>query len=315
MKPYPWQQTAWQRLCQQWTNQRLPHALLLSGIAGLGKLSFAEIFAQLLLCSASKNQVACGECHACHLFVNKSHPDFYLIQPELASKVIKIEQIREVCSDITQTARQKIVIIEPAEALHGAAANAMLKTLEEPSGNTLIMLISHFASQIPITLRSRCQTIAFYPTPDISEQWLQTKIAGDLPQALLLRLSGGSPLHALRWAPLVAQYFALGNDLVSLQDPQAVTQRWLEETEIPLWQWLSLWISDFIRMKYQRAMPYLSSASADIPRVVSKLKLRSLFHFYDKLTQAQQKLAGNINKQILLEDIFYAWYQVLAQGK
>jgi len=315
MKPYPWQQQEWQRLCQQQTNKRLPHALLLKGPAGMGKLRFAENFAQLLLCAAPNKQVACGGCHACHLFTQKTHPDFYLIQAELTSKVIKIEQIRMVCSDILQTARQKIVIIELAEALHAAAANAMLKTLEEPSGNTLIILISQQVAKVPITLRSRCQTITFKPLPDLCEKWLQTQIAPDLPQALLLRISGGSPLLALHWAPLLAQYYALGNDLLTLQDPQAVTQRWLGQQEIPLWQWLSLWISDFIRMKYRGAIPYLAAPLADMPRLVNSMNLRSLFHFYDKLTQAQQKLAGNINKQILLEDIFYTWLQVLTQGK
>src|SRR3990167_4382358 len=146
----PWQQTAFQSLVQAFHQNRLSHAYLLSGIAGLGKTQFAKMFAQFLLCQRSSevstqavNPISCS-CQSCKKFLAGTHPDFLLISPHEKTHAIKIEQIRALSQQISRTAHAggyQVVVISPADAMPVAAANALLKTLEEPSGNVVIFLI------------------------------------------------------------------------------------------------------------------------------------------------------------------------------
>lgn len=156
----------WEQLIQRWQNNQLPHALLLSGTSSnADKQQFALRFAQLLLCQQnSLSEKACNNCHACHLFNANTHTDLHCIQPIETGKMIRIDQIRGLTNQLSQTAQQgryKIIIINPAEALHNAAVNALLKTLEEPTPQTLFFLIAENPRLLPATLRSRCQTLVF----------------------------------------------------------------------------------------------------------------------------------------------------------
>lgn len=317
MKPYPWQEIAWQRLHSQHEQHRMPHALLLTGQAGLGKLHFAKAFAQFLQCTQPSFAAACDECQACHLYRMGNHPDVYLVQPQTPSKVIKIEQIRNICNDIQQTARLKIILIEPAESMHIHAANALLKTLEEPNGNTVIFLISHCVAQVPVTIKSRCQTIAFYPQPSLSEEWLADKMESKSAWPLLERLSGGSPLMTLQASHHTGEYWHLGRDLLRLSsdDPQQVIPHWLAQDTVPIWQWLAFWISDFIRLKNKIQISYLAPMAKELSLWLGVFPTKPLFVLYDKLLVAQQLAAGNVNKQLLLEDFFYTWQRLFSQGR
>lgn len=142
----------------------LPHALLLVGDISSNKSEVANNFAKTLLCT---QQTICNACRHCQLIVANSHPDFYRIQPEEKGKAIKIDTIRELIEKLNQTAQQnsyKIAIIEPADALNIAASNALLKTLEEPPTNTIILLLTENPSSLSATIRSRCQILKFPAT-------------------------------------------------------------------------------------------------------------------------------------------------------
>lgn len=161
MQIYPWQQAQWQSVLQQLQADRLPHALLLAGPSGLGKRSFANALAAHALCV---KHTACGQCRSCLLLNASNHPDLLELQPEAEGKAIKIEQVRELVTELGQTAQQgsyQVVVIEPAEAMNKAGANALLKTLEEPPGPVIFLLISHQPATIPATIRSRCQRLNF----------------------------------------------------------------------------------------------------------------------------------------------------------
>lgn len=164
------QQLQWQLMQTTFAQNRLSHAYLLSGISGIGKTDFAREFATFLLCNnngsagGSLRVKACGTCHHCHLMQANNHPDFMLIKPEEKSTVIKIDQIREMSLKVSQTAHAggyQIVVISPADAMPVQAANALLKTLEEPNGKIIIFLIDDQKSVLPATIISRCQKIFF----------------------------------------------------------------------------------------------------------------------------------------------------------
>jgi len=201
--PYPWQLDNFQQLADLYQQQKLPHALLLQGEAGLGKLRFAQSFSQFLLCEqvqANKSQLACGQCKSCHLFAAQTHPNILTVRLEEKAKQIKVDQIRVLVEFVAKTAQRegmKIIIIEPAEAMNINAANALLKSLEEPTPNTLIFLVSHASHRLLPTIRSRCQSVVMQK-PDLNDakQWLSTYVS-DAPRAdLLLSIANGNPLKA-----------------------------------------------------------------------------------------------------------------------
>lgn len=137
---FPWQQALWQQLAGRTQHA---HAYLLHGPQGIGKRALAERLMALLLCQRPEGLQACGQCKSCLLLAAGSHPDNYVLEPEEADKPIKVDQVRDLVSFVVQTAQlggRKVVLIEPVEAMNVNAANALLKSLEEPSGNTVLLL-------------------------------------------------------------------------------------------------------------------------------------------------------------------------------
>ena len=145
--PYPWQLQEWQQLSQQIAAKKLPHALMFAGAKGIGKRHLAEALAQLLLCLSPIEGTPCGKCRGCMLNKAQNHPDLIVISPEEGAKGIKVDQVRALIEDLGKTAQQggyKVVVLEPAEAMNANAANALLKSLEEPAASTLLILVCHF---------------------------------------------------------------------------------------------------------------------------------------------------------------------------
>lgn len=204
-RPYSWQQSAWEQILQQSRNDRLAHAYLLSGMAGSGRRHFATALSALLLCEQplATRTLACGTCRQCLLFASGNHPDVLEIVPEENSTAIKIDQIRRLSEFVNQTSNQQnawqLVIINPAAAMAAAAANSLLKSLEEPPGKTLFLLISDTSSQLLPTLRSRCQPLPL-PVPSMTDtmSWLQQHSAAAAAElARAADLAPGQPYHAL----------------------------------------------------------------------------------------------------------------------
>jgi DNA polymerase-3 subunit delta' len=199
---YPWQSQQWHIFSQQYQQQRLPHAVLLTGDDGLGQLALANNMVAAVLCEKAPTESPCGHCHNCQLFSAGNHPDHSFVAPDEVGKQIKIEQIRDLKQKQTLTAnvaKWKTAIIAPAENMNISASNSLLKLLEEPQGNTLLILISAKVQQLPITIMSRCQKIAFSrPTAEQATAWLGEQgeyQQQDIERALLL--ANGAPLAAL----------------------------------------------------------------------------------------------------------------------
>lgn len=195
----PWQHAQFNRLHALRSNARLAHAWLLTGLPGLGKLSFALHLTRHLLCRQATAQGPCGNCQDCHLFSVGSHPDWLLLQPE--TRQLKIEQIRDAIGFAQNTSQRggaKVIILEPAEAMNLNAANALLKILEEPPPGTFLLLISHQPGLLLPTLRSRCQQLDFLvPEAKIALPWLHQKGCPQEQAMALLHKARGAPLHAL----------------------------------------------------------------------------------------------------------------------
>ena len=286
----PWHEPLWRQLQQRRAAGRLPHALLLAGPAGLGKLIFARRLAEALLCeSPSVEGDACGQCRGCRLFRAGSHPDYSVVQPEedqnsseddspaggagggkkKKSKVIKIDQIRELCAFLghtTQYGGYKIALLEPADQLNVNAANSLLKTLEEPPGACVLLLVAARPARLPATVRSRCQLIRFDRPPiTLALPWLAARVGGGLVEpATLLDVAGGAPLAALRYADgdrwRRRRELAEGYDqiLMGRLDPIQAAEQWTQGDLAENLCWLIGWHTDLIRLKMNPAPHCLS---------------------------------------------------------
>ncbi len=198
--PLPWHGEAWNRFTEQLESEQLPHALLLTGARYTGKARLALALARLLLCQAPSDGLNCGQCHACNLSASGSHGDFRLLQPEQKSRVIKIDQVRELVSFATKTAsfgKRKVMVIAPADAMNTNAANALLKSLEEPSSETYLILVCQQLQGVPATIRSRCQMLKLPPPPqEPALTWLDHITGGRPESERLYAMAGGLPLLA-----------------------------------------------------------------------------------------------------------------------
>lgn len=199
----PWQQSVWTELVKRQQHSGLPHALMFSGIAGIGKHELALRVAHWLLCQTDGVDQPCGHCHSCQLWQAGSHPDFMVCQPEDSSRQIRIDSIRKVNEFLAQTpqiSRCQVVVIRPVEVMNTNAANALLKTLEEPAGESFLLLeAERFGSVLP-TIRSRCQRIQLAaPDPIEAQQWLEASGVAADQATQALRYNPQAPLRAKQW--------------------------------------------------------------------------------------------------------------------
>ena len=217
----PFQSDAWNRLVGQL--ERLPHALLLSGPQGVGKLHLAERFAQLLLCEAPGRRTApCGRCDGCRWFLAGNHPDMRFVEPETMARQtasededegvdrpkrkpsaeIRIEQVRALADFLNLVSHRggrRVAIVHPAEAMNPHASNALLKSLEEPPQAAVFLLVSHRPSHLLPTIRSRCVPAPVaLPAAAAALAWLGAQ--GVDEAARWLAFAGGAPLRALEYA-------------------------------------------------------------------------------------------------------------------
>ncbi|MFC3095802.1 DNA polymerase III subunit delta' [Alteromonas sediminis] len=181
-------------------DENLHHALLLAGPEGIGKQELAHDIGQGLLCQSPSIQGACNQCSACDLFNAGSHSDFYLVESE---KQIGVDAIRSVISALSKTAQhgsRKVCIIRAAHSMTESAANALLKTLEEPTKNTYLVLIVDEIHQILPTILSRCEKWSLRsPEPEQAISWLQSYYPDKGPfDVNLVRAYGGAPLRLVK---------------------------------------------------------------------------------------------------------------------
>lgn len=300
------QQSQFDLLRAAYRQGRLSHAYLLSGVAGLGKTNFARQFANFLLCNTleSSNVVVatqmevkaqatskpCGQCRACQQFAAKTHPDFIFIAPHEKSHAIKIDQIRELSQQLSQTAHHggyQVVIISPADAMPIAAANALLKTLEEPAGKVIIFLIDNLEHPLPTTIASRCQKINFY--------------AGAI-NAVIKKQD-----IALR-DQLVKHLMQLSEHRIN---PIAPVVNWIKHDLAMMLDILLLCCVDISRQQFHASADHLiytdnHEALLSVSKKISPMQLQQ---FLELILEKKSMVAKgiNLNTQLCLENIFIEW--------
>ncbi len=254
---YPWLQDVEAEFRERLQSGRLAHALLLSGPAESGKVELATRFLASALC-LEDSYPACGQCRSCQLLASGAHPDGHVLtfeeHPKKAGEMRKelvIDQVRRLTASLYLTntiSRRKAALVYPVEAMNKHTANALLKTLEEPPGETALILVSDDPARLPATIRSRCQGLHVrLPGAAAAMAWLQGQpgvAAADAEKAL--QAAAGSPLRALRMLQDggVDQFVELSrmlDGLLSGSDsvPQALAALAAVDPE-RLWSWFSL---------------------------------------------------------------------------
>lgn len=323
----PWQQQNWEHLCSYIEQQRIPQALLITGNKGLGKQQLANRFAEALLCAAPQgNGTACGLCSSCMLINAETHPDFIQLQPEEPGKGITIGQIRSLMTRLTlkpQFDSHRVVIINPADKMNNAAANAFLKCLEEPTERTLLILISERPAKLPATIISRCQKLAVAaPDKDAVIGWLAETLQCNADTNKTLRnniaLAQGSPLLALDYAN--DETLTLRNECFNawmaiakqLKSPVIIAEDWHKLPASPLIFWITSWIIDQVKCFYHPNSEnlYNPDLNKQLQELSQRLELKGLYKLYDLLLAARQRLDTQINRQLLFEEILIQWYEL-----
>jgi len=289
---YPWLSHYWQQWLAEFNQGRLAHAWLISGPTGMGKRELAGQMAAHVLCQHPGEQGPCGICHACQLMGHGNHPDLLRIG-EGSERSIGVDTIRELIARVSGSAQlsgYKVVLLSRAEIMTEAAANALLKTLEEPPGRTLFVLQSAEPARLLPTILSRCQKLPM-TTPELSQvlPWLHQQPEGRSASELHLRLNQYAPLRTL-------EYLGAGLDekrrklleqvALVIQDP-AMVARLAEQLLAAMpdsLDWLARLLLD--ALKAQSGCPAAQWAMADKPEVVRALSLLPTA----KLIAAQQAL-------------------------
>lgn len=319
-----WLREPWNRLNQARVQNRLPHALLISGVPGSGKRELAEQLAFTLLCEKPDPEgSACGVCSSCGWLQAGTHPDLLWLEPEESGKAIKVDQIRGLCSELAMTShtgRYKVAILTPADAMNVNAANSLLKTLEEPTDNTLIILLTASPGRLPATVRSRCQQITLsVPPADLALRWLKSRGVNALQASTCLKLASGAPLRALEYAARDSGE-QRQNRLDQVQqvfsghlDPIQLAQEWGAEAGTETLEWWRDWLQDLIRWRQAGSSAVEEKLERQLRQILKTVDCRELYGLLDQIVFALNNLASGLNRPLVMEELLIAWADMAPQ--
>ncbi len=347
---YPWQLPLWQQLySNNIVSDHFPHAVLLCGVTGIGKKDLAFYLARGLLCQSPDENPETGQiepclnlesekkCRSCQLFSTATHPDLYHVTTPVDKKVIPVDDIRTLIQWSvlsSQLGGKKVIIIEPAEAMNPNAANSLLKTLEEPVSNTIIILLTNQKQALLATIRSRCRTIDMgIPDKKNALQWLSRQ--GLTDAELMLSLSSGSPLRALELSKgtqlevrhlIISQLLSIITDAI---DPVLVAEALFKQTKIKqgkgkraqtdnkkllinaydIIYWFDSVVSDLAKIARNCSKDSIINIDyyQNLQQLSNKLYLKKLLQLYDSINKAYYEIRGQININLLFESLLIDW--------
>jgi DNA polymerase III subunit delta' len=305
-----WLEPALQQLRRARSAGRFPSALLIHDQRGIGGEAVAQFAARLALCRES--EAPCGVCRDCRLFEAQQHPDYLRVEPTEDSKLIRVEQIRELCEQLALTAHGSgatVAVLSPADSMNANAANALLKTLEEPRAGVSLILISAVPSRLPATIVSRCQRLALAaPARSASIAWLERR-RGRGPWGEVLDVLGAAPFEALVLDPgEVARIKretgrALDAAVNGSLDISATAEQWgrSEDLELRL-ACFENWLTARIDRGARRAGPATKMRNgAHLPESESDLNMTVLLRVLEGVYDLRALRLTSINRPLALE--------------
>jgi DNA polymerase-3 subunit delta' len=320
----PWLDDIKAQLDEAFVTERLGHAPLIQGPAGVGKRALGEWLSRRILCLEGGAAAPCGECRSCQLLSSETHPDFFPVDIPEDKREIPVDSIRNLNGRLQLTSSltdRRVGRILPAEAMNTNAANALLKTLEEPAGNAWLILISDRPGRLPATIRSRCQAIAVRPPAhDEASLWLKAQIRerdlevseNDAEQAL--RLAGDAPLAALALVETdgLAFGFTIRDGLVAAARGRAIEQvidsHWTDRAELT-WRWIATWAG--LALQASLRAGDASDLLGDLP---SALEPAQAARLWDKALTGGALVRGNARQDLLIGKWLLEWSQVSQPG-
>jgi DNA polymerase-3 subunit delta' len=317
----PWLGEAQQRVRTARLAGRMPHALLIIAPPGLGAEQLAGWIAAFVLCESAAVR-PCDVCRSCRLLRADSHPDLHVVRIEAEAKQIKVEQIRELIDALSLSSYcggYKVAVIEGAEALNASGANAFLKTLEEPAGDTLLVMIARPNHRLPATIASRCLRLTLRPPAlHTAKSWLAAHAASKDPWDAALALAGGAPLLA---AQLQAEGLStidadMRRDLGELARDSAditlVADRWVRSNPGVRLAWLENWITQRVLAALKVPDSHQTAEPVRLPAALLKPKIRSLFELLDAARDLRRLAATGLNQQLAIEALLLGGRTALA---
>jgi DNA polymerase-3 subunit delta' len=299
----PWLEPLFADLVAAFESLRLPHALLLHGPGGWGEALLADALALRLIERSDRDGPAAAAV---------AHPDLRWLVPEGAGEQIKIDSVRSVADFMVQTpqiAPRKVAVLAGAEALNPYAANALLKTLEEPPQDSYLILVTDAVSDLLPTLRSRCQLVAIRPSPVATIlEWVREQVPGaNAEQVAALAFEyGGSPYRLVAALerderPIMS---ALCDIVLRTQDPLQTADAWGRASTLEI---VERW------MRYLPLVLGLRHGAGDrqhpLSAALARAPSRRVLNFWEQLAQARGLLRGttNPNARLLLETLLLDW--------
>ncbi|GAA0719815.1 DNA polymerase III subunit delta' [Dokdonella soli] len=310
-----WLAESWRVLAGALAEQRLHHGLLFAAPAGFGKRALADALVAAALCTQrTADGHACGVCRACQLVAAGSHPDLVRVTFELRDDgkprtEITIDQMRALSQRLAMSSQfggLQIALIDPADRLNASAANALLKTLEEPASATIIMLIADDPARLPATIRSRCQRIKIRPpTREESIAWLRAQRIEPAQAAAALDASLGNPGLALGWLAdeTITVRKACAEDLAALvrgrRTASEVAERWAADRPD-----VRLWFAAGLARDEARSLALGGSGALGL---TARDEIPKLAAWSGRANRARGLLATTLRIDLVLLDLLRAW--------
>ncbi|WP_392564498.1 DNA polymerase III subunit delta' [Orbus wheelerorum] len=316
---YPWLIKAYQQLTLPLANGHGHHALLIKYVIGCGENKVLTKLAMRLLCLSPEKNEPCGQCHNCQLFLANNHPDYYVIEPEKNKLSIGIDQIRQISTKIYERAQQggnKVIWITNASLMTEAAANALLKTLEEPPENTYFLLSDIDNGQLLPTIRSRCQ-FYFLAVPDLesSISWLKSQVTSnkynDNQLATALLLNNNAPFAALKL--LEAEQWQQREQLNNkLQTCLAEHNLWdlrdsfinQENVLMPL-NWFCMLLNDGLKARQKSGRFITNRDQVTLVRLIASFGTEKIIKLYALFREAREQLVTitSLNQELIISNL------------
>ena len=319
---YPWLKLPFEQLADMIVNHRAHHALLINYIQGSGEEELINLLVNRLICQSSQQLQPCGQCHSCQLLLSQHHPDYYLITNEQGKQSISIDQIRSISTKVYEKSQQggnKVIWIKHAALMTEAAANALLKTLEEPPENTYFILSDEHNSQLLPTIHSRCFSY-FLAVPELEESinWLKKQHShsySDNELATALLLSENAPLNAaILLQPEKWQQRKLFCEKLLELLPEnnfwQLAKTFNNEDFLERITWFCALLGDALKAKQKVGRYIVNRDQVPLVRLIATKSHDEITSLYQLWSQARKVLlsVAGLNKELMV-------YNVLAQSQ